>query len=89
MQVHVMVNGATLCALLNLGLTHNFIDTDAAARVGDTHSARTGLCVAVANGDYISRSGCYLKLHLTIGGEPFNIDLHSTALGTYDMVLGV
>jgi hypothetical protein len=34
MQVVVLVAGAPLTALLDLGSTHNFIDTDMAQRIG-------------------------------------------------------
>jgi hypothetical protein len=84
-----VVNGATLRALLDSGSTHNFVDTDVAARVEITLCGCAGLRVAVATGDRVSSPGCYHNLHLTVGGEPFDIDLYGIALGTYDMALGV
>jgi hypothetical protein len=89
MQLLVMLHGVKLTALLDSRSTHNFIDTDAAARAGIKLQGRAGLHVAVANDDRLTSSGSYLGLHIQIGDEPFEIDCYGLALGSFDMVLGV
>jgi putative ubiquitin-RnfH superfamily antitoxin RatB of RatAB toxin-antitoxin module len=56
MQVYVTVQAAVLRALLDSGLTHNFVDSEAAARVGIKFSSRAGFSVAVTNGDRVASS---------------------------------
>jgi hypothetical protein len=68
MQVHAVVNGATLCALLDPGWTHNFMDTDVVAHVGITLHGCTGLRMAASNGDRVSGLGCCRNLRLIDAG---------------------
>jgi hypothetical protein len=89
MQLLVMLHGVKLTALLDSRSTHNFVDTDAAARAGIKLQGRAGLHVAVVNDDRLTSSGSYLGLHIQIGDEPFEIDCYGLALGSFDMVLGV
>jgi hypothetical protein len=89
MQLPVMVHEVKLTTLLDSGSTHNFIDTDDAARAGIKLQGRAGLRVAVVNDDHLTSSGSYLGLHIQIGDEPFEIDCYGLALGSFDMVLGV
>jgi hypothetical protein len=89
MQLKVVVNGATLTALLDSGSTHNFLDADVAARIGVTFLDRPGLRVAVANGDRLVSSGCCCGLPVQVGGEIFSVDCYGLQLGSFDMVLGV
>jgi hypothetical protein len=44
MQVYVMVQGVILRALLDFGSTHNFVDSEVAARVGIKFSSRWVYC---------------------------------------------
>jgi predicted aspartyl protease len=69
MQFQVDINGSCLLTLLDLGSTHNFINTEAAARVGIAFSGRGGLCVAVANGDRLTSLGCCRDMRFSIAGE--------------------
>jgi hypothetical protein len=89
MQLHILVNGVVLTALLDSSSTHNFVDTDTAARAGIQLRGASGLRVAVANGDRVHNPGCYKALHFTVAGEPFDIDIYGLALGSFDVVLGV
>jgi hypothetical protein len=68
MQVYVTVQGAVLRALLDSGSTHNFVDSEAAARIGIKFSIRAGFSVAVANGDWVASSGSCtdLKVHWSL-----------------------
>jgi hypothetical protein len=87
MQIPVSINGVVLTAQLDSRLTHNFVD--AAAHAGLQFCAAVGLRVAVANDDRISSPGGCKALRITVGGEPFDVDIHGLALGLFDVVLGV
>jgi hypothetical protein len=89
MQVYVTVQGAVLRALLDSRSTHNFVDSEAAARVGIKFSSKAGFSVAVANGDRVASSGSCLDLKINITGEPFIIACYGLSLGSYEMILGV
>jgi hypothetical protein len=58
MHLLVLVNDTRLRALLDLGSTHNFINTTAAALARVTLCSSTGLRVVVAKGDHVMSSGC-------------------------------
>jgi hypothetical protein len=89
MQVYVTVQAAVLQALLDSGLTHNFVDSEAAARVGIKFSSRAGFSVAVANGDRVESSGSCTDLKINIAGEPFIIACYGPSLGSYETILDV
>jgi hypothetical protein len=89
MQLPIAINRVRLTALLDYGSTHNFVDLEAAVRVGLQFSGRSGLQVAVANGDCIQSPGCCRNMPITIGKEQFALDCYGLALGSYEMVLGV
>jgi hypothetical protein len=57
MQVYVTVQGVALRVRLDFGSTHNFVDSEAAARVDIKFSSCVGFSVAVANGDRVASSG--------------------------------
>jgi hypothetical protein len=89
MQVFVTIYGTVLRALLDSGSTHNFMDSEAATRVGIVFSGHVGLSVAVANGDRVARTGSCTNLKIFIASDAFTIDCYGLSLGSYDMVLGV
>jgi hypothetical protein len=60
--------------------THNFMDLEAAARVGIKFSNRAGFSVAVANRDRVASSGSY-----NITGEPFIIACYGLSLCSYEL----
>jgi hypothetical protein len=45
--------------------------------------------ITIANDDRLTSPRCCQGLHITVGGEPFNIDCCCLVLGSYDMVFGV
>jgi hypothetical protein len=89
MQLLVTIGGATLCALLDSGSMHNFIDTVVAQHAGITFHRTTGLHAAVANGDRLSCSGRCSDLAISIADEDFHIMCYRLSLGSFDMVLGI
>jgi hypothetical protein len=89
MQLHVDINDTRLLALLDFGSTHNFVDLATANRAGIKLGGRSGLKVAVANGDRVHSSGCCRNMSIVIGNESFIVDCYGLALGSYKMVLGV
>jgi hypothetical protein len=72
MQVFVTV----LQSLLDSGSTHNFVDSEAAARAGIVFGTQAGLSVTVANGDHVSSSGCCNNLKIFIAGDEFIINCY-------------
>jgi hypothetical protein len=89
MQVLVTIYDTVLRALLDSGSTHNFVDSEVAARVGIAFSGRAGLSVAMANGDRVASTGSCTNLKILIAKDAFTIDCYGLSLGSYDMVLGV
>jgi hypothetical protein len=89
MQIAITINEMGLLALLDMGSTHNFIDTDKAAKVGVVLSGVRDLHVAVANGDRLTSPGCCHAMPMSVHGELFHIDCYDLTLGSYDMVLDV
>jgi hypothetical protein len=89
MQIYILINGTKLRALLDSGSTHNFMNSEAASRVGIAFTARGNLRVAVANGDRVASSSCCRNLTISITGEPFVINCYGLALGSYEVVLGI
>jgi predicted aspartyl protease len=63
MLVQLSINGRDFLALLDLGSTHNFIDSDTTVDLNlQRTSAPNSLKVAVANGYQISNVGIYNNL---------------------------
>jgi hypothetical protein len=89
MQLLVAINDIHLRALLDSGLTHNFIDTAATHRASITWQPTSGLQVAVANGDRLNSPGRCHDLCIVISTEPFVIDCYGLELASFKMVLGV
>jgi hypothetical protein len=89
MKLVVDIHGVRLLALLDSGLTHNFVDTEAAVRASIIFLALAGLCMAVVNRDCLTSLGCCRQLTVSIHDKLFILDCYDLALGTYDMVLDV
>jgi hypothetical protein len=89
MQLHVTIKGAKLLTLLASGLTHNFINTEVAVRVGLMLASRSSLPVAVANGDHLTSPMCCKAFAISIASEQFQIDCYGLALGSYEMAIDV
>jgi hypothetical protein len=89
MQLTVQVGAMALTALLNSGSMHNFINVNTTRRAGVHLQGRSGLCVAVANGDRLTCPGSCADLHISISSKDFAIDCYGLSLGSYDMVLHI
>jgi hypothetical protein len=74
MQLAIIIKGARFIALLDSGSTHNFLNTEAAARVGIPVSGPSGLWVMVTNGDKLASPGCCKALSISIHGKQFQLD---------------
>ncbi|WVZ88752.1 hypothetical protein U9M48_035232 [Paspalum notatum var. saurae] len=82
MKVALSLGVSMLQAWLDSGSTHNFILEAAAARCGLKFEERTGLQVAVANGERLPCLGG--RVH----DQNFTVDLFVLPLAGYDIVLG-
>jgi hypothetical protein len=82
MQFFVTIYDTVLQALLDSGSTHNFVDSEAAARVRIVFSGHAGLSVAVANGDRVASTGSCTNLKIFIAGDAFTIDCYGLSLGS-------
>nr|CCI55326.1 PH01B001I13.22 [Phyllostachys edulis] len=89
MQPPVLINGIQLMALVDSGSTHNFIAAELIDKVGLKLAPRTGLSVAVANGNKITCGGVCYTTPISIDHEHFVLDLLTIPLGGFDIVLGV
>jgi hypothetical protein len=88
MKIVIDINGTHLLALLDSGLTHNFVNTEATTHAGIILSGPADLRVEVANGDRLTSPGHYRQMPISIHGERFILNCYGLALGSYDMVLG-
>jgi hypothetical protein len=88
-MVTVIINTVPLTTLFDSGSTYNFVDTDATARAGLRLAPRDNLCVAVANGDYVSSPGGCCNVSISIRSKVFIIESYGLELAAYNMVLGV
>jgi hypothetical protein len=87
MQFHININNTRRLALLDFGSTHNFVDNDTADRASIKLGHRSGLKVAIANGDRVHSPVCCWNMSIIIGNEGFIINCYGLALGSYEMVL--
>jgi hypothetical protein len=88
MQFFILINGTWLTAPHDSRSTHNFLDLEAATRVGIQFGGRSGLHVVVTNGDCINTLGCCRNMALSKADE-HQLDCSGLALRCFDMVLGV
>jgi len=88
MRVHVYIHGHRLTALLDRGLTHNFIHTDLMSRIGLATSGAK-LRVTVANGDRVPCGAVARNVAMHIDNEDFTISCFDIDLGGFDLILGV
>jgi hypothetical protein len=88
-QLLEAANDIQLKALLNLGSTHNFIDSAAVECAMIPLWGYAGLHIAVANDDRLTNLGCCQDLRLDITGEAFSIDCYDLTLTSFDMVSGI
>lgn len=73
---------------MDSNLTHSFINTALAHRIGLIPTPCLGLIVGVTNGERVPSMGICKEVHLVIDREEFIIDLYTIPLEGYDMVLG-
>lgn len=77
MQVRLELGGASLLALLDSGLTNNFVSEDAAARTSLQHLSQGNMKVMVANSERVLCSGLYCATTFSIAGKIFTTHFFS------------
>lgn len=88
MQVQVRLGNAVLVALIDTGLTHNFLADSMADSTGLPLVCTAKVHVRVANGDKVSCPGAYRAARFSIANEVFIDDFFALPLAGYDVVLG-
>ena len=88
MQMHIMLGGVSLLALIDSGSTHNFIAEEAAARITLPSPTLDKMRVTVANGERVPCHGVYRTVPFHIDQEAFSADFFALPLAGYDVVLG-
>lgn len=89
MRVRGSVKGKIVHILIDTGSTHNFLDLDAAKRLGCPLKVIPAVSVAVANGSKISSSRVSGTFSWKMQGVEFSSDVLILPLGGYDVVLGI
>jgi hypothetical protein len=88
MQLVVALGAASLVALLDSGITHNFISEEAARWTGLPLFPRPHLTSMIANGERITCAIVIRDAPLLIDGAAFPADPFVMPLARYDIVLG-
>jgi hypothetical protein len=87
MKLEVGLRSASLVALLDFGITHNFISEVAALRTELPLQHQPHLMAMVANGECVTCVDVIRDAPLTISGTSFPADLYVMPLVGYDVVL--
>lgn len=88
MQMHIMLGGVSLLALIDSGSTHNFIAEEAAARIKLPSPTLDKMRVTVANGERVLCRGMYRTMPFHIDQEAFSADFFALPLAGYGIILG-
>jgi hypothetical protein len=89
MLLLVTIHGERLTALVDTGLTHNFLSKDTMRRLALQPAGAEKFSVTIANGDRLACQAVSRQVPVLIGDEPFSIDCVGIDLGCYDFILGV
>ncbi|XP_019158364.1 PREDICTED: uncharacterized protein LOC109155092 [Ipomoea nil] len=89
MQIRLMVAGSPIIALVDSGSTDNFINIATAHRLHLPITPRTGLHVAVANGERMPSSGICQNMFLQYDSISFIENFFVIPLAGVELVLGV
>ncbi|KAG8368991.1 hypothetical protein BUALT_Bualt15G0103800 [Buddleja alternifolia] len=89
MRVTRITKGKPIHILIDTGSTHNFIDLEAAKRLGCKLQPMTPFVVSVADGNKIHSSFIWRNFSWKMQGVKFIADLMTIPLGGCDMVLGI
>jgi hypothetical protein len=87
MKLEFGLRSASLVALLDFGITHNFISEVAALQTELPLQHQPHLMAMVANGERVTCVGVIRDAPLTIGGTSFPADLYVMPLVGYDVIL--
>uniref|UniRef100_A0ACD5X5F1 Uncharacterized protein n=1 Tax=Avena sativa TaxID=4498 RepID=A0ACD5X5F1_AVESA len=89
MLLPVTINGERLTALVDTGLTHNFLSRDAMRRLALQPAGAEKFSVTIANGDRLTCHGVARQVPVLIGNDPFSINCVGIDIGCYDFILGI
>ena len=86
--LRVQLGVASLVALVDTGLTHNFIGESTATRMGLIVQPRPQMTTTVANGEKVACPRVLRHASIVIEGMKFHVNLYVMPLTGYDIVLG-
>nr|GMC74159.1 uncharacterized protein LOC109155092 [Ipomoea batatas] len=89
MKIRLLVAGTQITALVDTGSTHNFINATTATRLHLPITGRTGLQVAVANGERLPSLGLCEQVLLQAETFSFLANLFVIPLSGVELVLGI
>ncbi|KAI3665770.1 hypothetical protein L6452_44401 [Arctium lappa] len=85
-----LVNSLPTRVLFDSGANRSFVSTSFCKNLPTPCSLlNDALVVEVANGDHLVVRSCYVGCTLELGGELFAIDLLSTDIGGFDVIVGM
>lgn len=88
MHLPISIHDHKLLALLDSGLTLNFINTGVVCRI-ELVTGACNLLATVVNGDNVAYTSVARNVAMCIGRDDFLINCFGIKLGGFDLVLGV
>ena len=88
MRVKGRINGQLITILIDIGSTHNFLDTVILATLQLSLDPTLTFEVKVVNGATIQTNGVCANIKVLVQGYTFTVDLNVLPLGDYELVLG-
>ncbi|CAL1378160.1 unnamed protein product [Linum trigynum] len=85
----VQVASVNIVALVDNGLSHNFINREVAKTLALAATPIPPFHVKVANGETLTSEHCYESVTITLQGEALEVDLYELPIQGLDVVLGI
>ncbi|XP_015381784.1 uncharacterized protein LOC107175001 [Citrus sinensis] len=89
MRVLVKIGSYEIMVLIDIGSTHNFINTRLANQFQLPIKHTAAFSVRVANGEKLMCQGKFEKVQIVIQNVPFSLTVYSLPIIGLDMVLGI
>jgi len=84
----LFINSKPFCVLFSLGVTHSFISRRSARQFNlEGKRTETNFLVKLQNDSVIECTNSYKLVPITIGGNPFLVDLIQVDLSNFDIIL--